>query len=136
MKQLTSLVIVAGAVALAACASQAPAPAAATGATAAVTSTGTTANQASIPATAPATASATAQKDKFEVPSGYETVVVNGTKIYCHNVEPAGSRIEQRECLTQDQLEERQREAALYLENAQRAAGASGPTVGPGGAGR
>ncbi len=129
MTQLTSLIILTGAAALAACASQAPAPVAATGASqerAAVASAATSANQAS----SPATASATAQNDKFDVPSGYETVVVNGGKLYCHNAAPAGSRIAQRECLTQDQLEQRQREAELYLENAERQSGATGPSNG------
>ncbi len=131
MKQLTSLVILAGAAALAACASQAPAPSGAGQGAAAATSAAASANQAS----APATASATAQNDKFQVPNGYETVMINGEKEYCHNVAPAGSRIGQRECLTQDQLEERQREAQLYLDNAQRASGATGPTAGPAGGG-
>ncbi len=106
MKQFMSFVVLAGAAALVACASQPPAPAA-------------SAHQAVAPATATAPGTGlVAQTQKFVVPAGYRRETQNGQIVYCHTDEPTGSRIRnQQTCYTQAQLQSQQNDAQQYLQN-------------------
>lgn len=115
MKRITSLVVLTGAAALVACASQAPAPSgASTGQrTALVAGQG----------------SAAAQNTTFKAPDGYTRKVVKGQEVYCREDAINGSRVKSHQvCLTQQQLENGSGGPDAYerSENEQGAAAADG----------
>jgi hypothetical protein len=153
MRAVNSWVILAVAVALAACATQAPAPSVAKGQTiapvtaeiaplTAQTSAGPASVQATSTAAAvaasastPATASATPQQDKFEIPDGFQQVISHGKKIalYCRTEAITGSRLNKyKVCRTPDELKREQEIARRLIDNSTRgnaavSAGALGP---------
>jgi hypothetical protein len=95
MNQVTSLVILAGTLALGGCASQDPA-----------TSSARSASVGNVAATASAKPQADA---KFTVPPDFRRVIVNGQEEYCRKYWPTGSHAEsQTECLTKSQLQARE----------------------------
>lgn len=109
MKWVTNLIILAGASALAACASQAPAPSSAAAAS---------------PVTAAATTSAVAQTGKFKIPYGYKRVTMNGEDRYCRYDAVTGSRTEKVEvCLTLAELENQQNNTQQFMDQIQRTGG-------------
>jgi hypothetical protein len=100
MKRTWRVVVIVGPLAFAACASQAPA-----------TSTGGGASQQPSP-----TAAA-----RSKAPSGYYRKVVDGQEVFCRNDVDLGSHVQRSEkCLTQEQLEEQQRNSHNVMQDIQR----------------
>jgi hypothetical protein len=117
MKQMTSLVILAGAAVLVACATQGPAP-----------STGNASNGNAPVSTAPVLATNTSGSSApMKVPFGYERVVQSdGTEVYCRNDLDTSSRVARtRICLTAAQLQAQQQNSQDFINNVQQHAGAS-----------
>ena len=104
MRRITTFVILSGASALFACASQAPAPATPTG---------------SSQATGRATAIAAPQEQNSSAFAGYRRVVVNGQERFCQLGDVVGSRIKQEICLTRAQVETSQTDAQALLQKIQ-----------------
>lgn len=128
MKPIMSLIALAGAAALVACASQAPAPStASSGRGTALVAGG---------ASAPATASATPQDIGFKIPAGLTHKVINGEDVYCETWFPTGTRVQKQEsCLTKAQLENRQNSTQALMDRInQTAAYGVGNTMGSVGA--
>lgn len=121
MKRVTSLIVLSGAAALVACASQAPAPPTAA------------AGQGTALAAGQGGASATAQDTAFKAPPGYRRKVVSGKEMYCREDAVMGSRVEKHEvCLTQQQLASGDTGEDAYekLQNGQGAPAGGGNPVG------
>lgn len=107
MRRVTGLLIIAGAWALAGCASHAPVNSAESG-----TGGASGALKAS---------TAAAKNDQFKPPSDYRRVVVNGQEKFCRKFYATGTRAESRtECLTEAELKDRANSNRLMLEEAQR----------------
>jgi len=108
MKNISFCWSVAVAVLLAGCATQAPAPSA-------------------------TPAQAHTASDKFEVPIGYQKVMVNGEAHYCRSDVDTGSRITRtRVCYTMAQLEAEQAETQRNLSNQIQNANGYGTAIGAG----
>jgi hypothetical protein len=164
MRQVTGVIILAGAAALSGCASRAPAPLAATGAAqeiAPVTAQAS-ANAGSVPPTspvqpvgapsaAPATstqagttsastlASASTEEEKFVAPDGYQQVIAHGKKmdLFCRTEDVTGSRLEKyKVCRSRDELKREQEIARRTIEKSTRDNAASAASaLGPYGEG-
>jgi len=144
MKQITGLVILMGASALAAAQSPpsstgtdtshatAPAatsststtPAAAPSATSS-TSTTTTTTSSNVAVTPQSSSSSTTEKkDEFKVPRGYRRVVRGGEERFCRSDPVPNSRVQKQEvCLTQTELEAEQRGTQDFIQGVQRNSG-------------
>jgi hypothetical protein len=120
MRQITTCVILMGAAALVACASQTPTPA-------------PKAATATTHATAPATALVAQQGQKPASFSGYRRVVKNGQELFCRNEIVTGSNIKQQTCLTRAQIEAQQNNSQQYLQNNTHNARTCSATFGLGG---
>jgi hypothetical protein len=138
MRQVTGFVILMGASAFLACAAQtpattsAPAPAqtpattsAAAPAQAPAASPASTDGSQSAKATATATAAtASTAPQKIAIPAGYRHKTANGQDLYCRTDPVPNSRAQRVEtCLTQDQLDARNRSSTDYMEQVQRQGG-------------
>jgi hypothetical protein len=100
MRHINRFVILGGAAALAACATQAPAPA-------------------TVPAL-PVTAAVPAPTEKVTIPYGYQKVVMNGEERYCRNDVDTGSRVARTKvCLTAAQLKASQDNSQDFMNNVQ-----------------
>jgi hypothetical protein len=120
VNQATRFVVLAGALALAACASQRPT---------------TTSTPNAAPANVGATAFAAPRQDGgFKPPADYRRVMVDGQEKFCRKFFPTGSRVEsQTECLTENQLKARLEADRVSLEDAMRSrGGTSANQTGPG----
>jgi hypothetical protein len=129
MKRITSLVVLMGATALTACASQGPA-----------TSPGTGTGHASVAATAPAAgaapAAATKITDSTKIPSGYRRVVMNGQERFCRREPVTGSRAQVPEvCLTKAQLDAESDGSQDFMHRMQQGGTTNDRACGPGFAG-
>lgn len=130
MKRVTNLIILTGASALAACASQAPAPPKVAATPPVI---------AASPVTAAATTSAASSTGNFKIPSGYKRVTINGQDEYCRYETYTGSRTEKsRVCMTLAQLEAEQSSAQQFLNQIDRTSATIPPnqissSPGPGG---
>lgn len=124
MKRVLSLILLVGAAALVACASQAPASSTA----GAGRGTALVASQGSAPATA--------QDIGFKIPAGLTHKVINGEDVYCETWFPTGTRVQKQEsCLTKAQLENRQDSTQALMDRInQTAAYGVGNTMGSVGA--
>ncbi len=101
MKHITRILILAGSLAIAACASQAPATSAGTGAS----------------GQAPPSASSHSKG----APSGYYRKVIDGQEVFCQNGPDLGSRVQRSEkCLTREQLDDEQRNSHNVMQDIQR----------------
>jgi hypothetical protein len=112
MKQMTSLVILAGAAVLVACATQGTAPA----------SGSSVVNGTAPVSTAPVLSTNTSGSSApFKAPFGYETVVQSdGTVVYCRNDLDTSSRVARtRVCMTAAQLQAQQQNSADFINGVQ-----------------
>jgi hypothetical protein len=143
MRRVTSFLILAGGSLVVVCAAQVPATSTATGASqvgvsaaasaasqsSSATKTTSAAPQATVarPHTAPMaparprSAPAAPPKDEVTVP-GYDRVVVHGKELFCRTQPMPGSRIRERVCLTQAQLQAEQLNAQRLIESVERGA--------------
>jgi hypothetical protein len=121
VKQVTSLVVLAAALVLAACASTPP-----------VTSSAPSADPANVRATAAAPRTDTG----FKPPADYRRVMVDGQEKFCRKFFPTGSRVEsQTECLTENELKARLEANRITLEDEMRARAATSGGNAPAGLG-
>jgi hypothetical protein len=126
MKQVTSLFVVTGALALAACASQggppAPKPIARDPVAAPAT---TSANQ--------ATTAANTSSDSPKIPYGYQKKIRNGEEVYCRNDYNTGTRVQRSEtCLSAAELQREGQDTQDFLQDMQRRGGTTTTTTTPG----
>jgi hypothetical protein len=129
MIHFRNFVMLAGAAALVACATEAP-----------QTATAPVASHApATVATSAAAAPAASDAPKSKVPYGYQKVVMDGEIKYCRNDLVTGSRTERTKvCLTEEQLTASQDSSQNFIDDVQRHGGASTmngtPGAGMGGA--
>ncbi len=140
MRQLTGLAVLTGASLVVACAAQAPAiPTAAGGdhetvaaAASAVPPTTPAAARVASPTSTSQTASVISQsasaalRQSDSTTDGYDRVVVHGKQLFCRTESISGSRMKQRVCLTEAQLQAQREAARQYLETLQRDSGVAG----------
>jgi invasion protein IalB len=101
MNYMMRILILTGALALAACASQGPA-----------TSAGASADR---------QGSSTTSSGSKGAPSGYYRKVIDGQEVFCQRDPDLGSRVQRSEkCLTRDQLDEEQRNSHNVMQDIQR----------------
>jgi hypothetical protein len=115
MRKITHCFNFAGAALLVACATPAPAPAPAETQTAAAAQT-------------------QASSDKYQVPIGYQKIMVNGEAHYCRNDVDTGSHISRsRVCYTLAQLKAQDAENQSSIQSSTQNSNALGSAVGAGG---